>query len=265
MKWLNLLERADYLGSTDPTLETLEAIQRQCLLNIAFENLDIHLGKKIRLDSPGIYQKIVKSKRGGFCYELNELLLQCLTELGFSCTRVEARVNFLDQPKPFAHQTCLVQLDDLWLSDIGFGDSSIVPINLSHGEKQFDGVSWYYVKPDAQGMFEIFHSDDPETEANSWTSVLSVNPTPQPWTAFKKMCIYTQTSPESIFTQQRLCTRLTQDGRITLAGNTLKIRHASNISEEAVSEENYSAVLAELFDIHLDKHEWIKLEVETRS
>ena len=257
MKWLNLLERANYEESTDPTLETLMAIQQQCMLTIPFENLDIHLGRKIELDGPRIYKKVIKSNRGGFCYELNELLLQCLTELGFSCTRIEARVNFIDNPAPFDHQTCLIQLDELWLSDISFGDSSFVPLRLNYTEPQSDGTCWYRVKPTSNGMYEIFQSEDSSPDADTWKSLLTLNPTPQPWSAFNERCLYHQSSAESHFPRKRLCSRRTEKGRITLTGNTLKTRIGNITSDEPVSEADYTRVLAELFGVHLDKPDWI--------
>jgi len=261
MKWLNLLERADYFDATDTSLSTLAAIQRQCMLNIPFENLDIHLGRLIKLDGAKVYQKIVKDNRGGFCFELNELLLQCLTELGFSCTRVEARVNIpdsvADTPKSFSHQVCLVQLDDLWLSDIGFGDSSCIPLNLNSSASQYDGEKYYRVIQRNNGMFEILCCDTATEEPGLWVSLKTANPTPQPWQAFSEMCTYHQTSPVSFFPKKRLCTKKTESGRITLTGNTLKTRINGVTKDEAIEEAQYTQVLAELFAIHLDNPEWV--------
>lgn len=261
MKWLNLLERADYNEATDPSLSTLAAIQRQCMLNIPFENLDIHLGKIIKLDGARVYQKIVKNSRGGFCFELNELLLQCLTELDFSCTRVEARVaipdGVMDTPKAFSHQVSLVQLDDLWLTDIGFGDSSIIPLNLNSSQSQYDGENYYRVTEHSNGMFEILCSDTPAEDSDLWVSLLTVNPRPQPWLAFSEMCTYHQTSPNSFFPKKRLCTKRTENGRITLTGNSLKTRIDGVTTDEFIEESRYTQVLEDLFNIHIDKPEWI--------
>jgi len=262
MKWLNLLERADYQEATDHSLSSLAAIQRQCMLNIPFENLDIHLGIPIKLDSARVYKKVVKNNRGGFCYELNELLLQCLTEIGFSCTRVEAEVNLpgneSDKPQPFSHQTCLIQLDDLWLSDIAFGDSSLIPLNLDITTNQYDGEKYYRVKQRSNGMFEILCSDTATDDQDLWTSLITVNPTPQPWMAFSEMCSYHQTSPFSLFPKKRLCTKKTEGGRITLTGNTLITQINGVSTKEPVEEALYTQVLADLFAIHLDKPDWIR-------
>lgn len=257
MKWLNLLERADYHGSTEATLETLTAIQQSCMLAIPFENLDIHLDKKIELDHPRVYKKIVKANRGGFCYELNELFLQCLTEIGFSCTRVEAKVNTIENPQAFSHQTCLVQLEELWWSDIGFGDSSFIPVNLNNTEVQGDESSCYRVTHTENGMFEIFFSKQGADNQDAWHSLLTINPTPQPWSAFAEMCKYHQTSTESKFTQKRICSIRTSEGRLTLSGNTLITRNGHEKSEQYIAEADYLNTLETLFGISLDKANWV--------
>ena len=70
-KYLNRIdaEQFDFV----PNLENLKYLQRRHLLNIPFENLDIHWKKPIDLKGESLYQKIVENKRGGFCYELNGL------------------------------------------------------------------------------------------------------------------------------------------------------------------------------------------------
>jgi arylamine N-acetyltransferase len=40
---------------------------------VPFENLDISLGRSILLDEQRIFEKLVRRRRGGFCYERNGL------------------------------------------------------------------------------------------------------------------------------------------------------------------------------------------------
>ena len=58
------------LGGT-PSAEQLRMLHERHLLSVPFENLDIHRGAEIVLDEEQILDKIVSSRRGGFCYELN--------------------------------------------------------------------------------------------------------------------------------------------------------------------------------------------------
>jgi N-hydroxyarylamine O-acetyltransferase len=63
---------------------------------------------------------------------------------------------------------------------------------------------------------------------------------------------YHQTSPESHFTQNRICSRATPDGRITLSGMKL-IATVNGQREERVltSEDERVSVLREQFGIEL--------------
>ena len=70
----------------------LKLLQRQHLLNVPFENLDIHSKQAIVLDTEKFYRKIVNNNRGGFCYELNGLFNELLRELGFETRILSARV-----------------------------------------------------------------------------------------------------------------------------------------------------------------------------
>jgi hypothetical protein len=83
--------------------------------------LDIHYGKQITLRSKYIYKKVVEKKRGGFCYELNLLFHGLLRELGFESRIIAARI-FDSQGvigPAFDHMCLLVELEQLWLVDVG--------------------------------------------------------------------------------------------------------------------------------------------------
>jgi len=56
-----------------------------------------------------------------------------------------------------------------------------------------------------------------------WLPRFVFSSTPRQLQEFSAMCAYHQTSPESIFMKQRLCTLPTATGRITLAGSQLSI------------------------------------------
>ncbi|MGH3164340.1 MAG: arylamine N-acetyltransferase, partial [Trebonia sp.] len=52
-------------------LQALRDLQMAHLLTVPFENLSIHLGEPIVLDQAALVDKVVRMRRGGFCYELN--------------------------------------------------------------------------------------------------------------------------------------------------------------------------------------------------
>ena len=53
------LDRIGYQGPREPTADTLRQLHRAHLLTVAFENLDIQLGRSIVLSLPLLYDKVV--------------------------------------------------------------------------------------------------------------------------------------------------------------------------------------------------------------
>jgi N-hydroxyarylamine O-acetyltransferase len=67
------------------------------------------------------------------------------------------------------------------------------------------------------------------------------------------MCHYHQTSPESVFTQRRLVTIATKEGRITLNDMLLTITKGGKIEESVLtSEDEYYENLKQYFGIEID-------------
>lgn len=131
----------------------LHAIQRQHRLTIPFENLDIRLGRGISLDPDHVFEKLVHRRRGGYCFEQNQLLLRALRALGFEARPLLARVwlKTTDVP-PRTHMLNLVDLDgQRWIADAGFSGSYTPPIRL------FDRSE--AAAPDGAG-FRLLQSDD---------------------------------------------------------------------------------------------------------
>ena len=85
------LERIGYQGSRAPTLDVLNAISLAHTSAIPFENLDVLLERPIALDPVSLFDKLVRQRRGGYCFEQNGLLLLVLEALGFQATPISAQ------------------------------------------------------------------------------------------------------------------------------------------------------------------------------
>jgi N-hydroxyarylamine O-acetyltransferase len=124
--------RVRYEGPRAPTLETLRAIQLLHPEAIAFENLNPLLGLPVRLDIESLQQKLIHSRRGGYCFEQNGVLLHALLALGFRVTGLAARVVW-NQPDPSlmtprSHMVLKVELEEgTYIADVGFGLSPTAP------------------------------------------------------------------------------------------------------------------------------------------
>lgn len=242
------LRRINYNGPLEPTISTLHALNYAHMLSVPFENLDIPFGRRIVLDEASLFEKIVSCKRGGFCYELNGLFAALLSELGFNVQRLSARVaNAQGGFGPeFDHMTLLVQLEERWLVDVGFGDSFRLPLRLDARGNQAQGGDLYRITGEGDNMVYQRMKD------NTWHPQYVFHLQPYALADFIDGCNYAQTSPESSFTQRRVCSRATPQGRITLSDRKLIITtNGSREERELDKEAEVEAVLLKEFGIAL--------------
>jgi N-hydroxyarylamine O-acetyltransferase len=242
------LDRIGYDGPLDATPDTLRRLHHAHLLAVPYENLDIHLGRPIVLDVDRLFDKVVRRRRGGFCYELNGLFAWLLGELGFDVAMVSARVaNERGELSPeFDHMALLVRLDRTWLADVGFGTSSREPLALGDaGEQEWDGVA-YSTARDGDGWLMVGR------DANGARPQYRFTELARRLDEYEPMCRYHQTSPESHFTRKRICSRATPDGRLTLSDTRLiATRGAERSERELADEAEYAATLRELFGVEI--------------
>ncbi|MBB6049392.1 arylamine N-acetyltransferase family protein [Armatimonas rosea] len=140
------LARIGYDGPRTVCGETLAALQLAHATHIPFENLDVLLGQRIALDSESLQAKLVTARRGGYCFEQNTLLLHALESLGFTVTRLLARVRYRSVTlRPRTHLLLRVELEGtVWLVDVGFGSEGLLqPLPLVEGQPQTHG-DWHY-------------------------------------------------------------------------------------------------------------------------
>ena len=245
------LRRINYTGPTEPTARTLRELHVAHLLAVPFENLDIHLGRAIVLDEEKLLSKIVKQRRGGFCYELNGAFAALLRELGFEVAMLSAGVARAEGgfDPPFDHMTLMVRLEERWLADVGFGDSFREPLLLdSRNEQTQNGEAYRLV--DVSDEHLILE----RREAETWKPQYRFTLQPYPLSDFAEMCRYHQTSPESPFTQRRTCSIATPEGRITVTGMRLITTVRGERDERELSgPAEYANTLREHFSVTLDE------------
>lgn len=227
------LGRIAYSGTTNPNQVALSALHLAHLRAVPFENLDIHWQRPIHLDQAALYDKIVRQRRGGFCYELNGLFAWLLSRLGFAVTLLSARVFSSGQPGPeFDHLALLVHLDEDWLVDVGFGDSFLQPLRFQMGAEQAQANGRYRLEQ--HGAEITLYRQQPEGE---WEAQYLFSTQPRQLPEFAAMCHYHQTSPDSSFTRRRVCTLATADGRITLSDQRLIVTSNGQRQETAVADD----------------------------
>jgi N-hydroxyarylamine O-acetyltransferase len=249
----NYLARINYNGSRDVNAETLRALQVAHLLSVPFENLSIHAGEPIVLDEDALYTKIVDQRRGGFCYECNGLFAGLLRALGFDVAMLAAGVARPDGSfgPIFDHMALMVRLNERWLVDVGFGDSFLEPLLLDTREDQVEGTRTFRLI-DAGDHVVLMRCHDGE----DWQAQYRFTLQPYAFPDYEEMCRYHQTSPDSHFTKNLICSRVTADGRITLSDMRFITTHGPERLRDEItlsSREDYDRVLHEQFGISMKK------------
>ncbi len=245
--------RINYRGSLATTAETLRGLQVAHLLAVPFENLSIHIGQPIVLEDEALFAKIVGRRRGGFCYEANGLFAALLRAMGFDVAMLSAGVANAEGGfgPDFDHMALMVTLDERWLVDVGFGDSFREPLLLDERGEQAQGSRAYKIVPD--GAHLILMQRDDADGAGGWKAQYRFTLQPHEYADYAGMCRYHQTSPQSHFTRESVCSLATEGGRVTLSGMRFITTSAGGERRERTlaSEEEYAEILREHFGIRM--------------
>jgi len=231
-----------------PNIAGLKMLQRQHLLNVPFENLDIHWNRPIGVNVNEFYRKIVDHNRGGFCYELNGLFNALLRELGFETRLLSARVAMADGSltPEYDHAAILVIIGEMqYIADVGFGSFAAEPLRFATDIEQTDQAGTFVIRKFDDAYFEVAKEQD-----FGWKSEYIFKPLGHDLSEFAERCEWQQTSPDSHFTKGRLCSLMTDNGRKTLTDDRFILTEGDEKTETpVVSEDEFESVLFSQFGI----------------
>lgn len=202
--------------ATDVGLGALQLAQRQA---IPFENIDVLLGREIRINADSVFAKLVSNRRGGYCFEQNILMASAVTAMGIAVRPVLARVWLnADGTPPLTHMALLATLDeDEWLMDAGFGVGYCPPIRLLNGATAAgpDG-SDYILSHDEQRGWMLERSHKGTVTMQFSFDLAEVFPADIALSNH-----WTSTHPSSRFTNHLIVNRISNDGRVSLTDQKL--------------------------------------------
>ena len=227
----------------------LRTLHRAHQLTVPFENLSIHLGEPISLDEDDLIDKIVRRRRGGFCYELNGAFALLLEALGVQVSRVAARVyGEAGLSPPFDHLALIVRpADDSgpWLADVGFGSHSDYPLRLDARGDQDDPAGRFRLADADAGDIDVLKDDEPQYRIETRErSLADCVPT----------CWWQQTSPLSHFTHSTICSRLTPGGRVSISGRMLiQTEGGTRTEQRLTTDDALLAAYRDHFGVVLDR------------
>jgi N-hydroxyarylamine O-acetyltransferase len=219
-------ERIGYAGPRSPSLAVLNSITAAHAETIPFENLDVLLGRPISLDPTAIFEKLVTSRRGGYCFEQNALLGRALSELGFDVAYLSGRVRVgraRSVIPPRTHLFLRVELDQSYLTDVGVGALSLTQA-LALDERGEQRTPHEPRRIVADGVV-YFHQ---ALLAEGWSDVCEFTLERMPAIDQEIANWYTSAHPNSQFRNRLLVARaLGGGGRAVLLNDQLKLRNAS--------------------------------------
>ncbi|GII81467.1 arylamine N-acetyltransferase [Sphaerisporangium rufum] len=158
------LDRIGRPAPAAPTAETLRLLHRAHVEAVPFENIDVFLGRELRLDPAGLQAKM-RPGRGGYCYEQNLLFGAVLERLGHRVERQLARVRIgADRVRPRTHAMLVVHADGgRWLADVGFGAEGLLePLPLVGGATVTVGArTWDLTHHDGDWVLRAVRPDGP--------------------------------------------------------------------------------------------------------
>lgn len=256
------LNRIGFTGQFNkPDLDSLFTIHKLHVMSAPFENFSVHNGEKNSMDLHVIYNKIVKSNRGGWCCENNLLFSWALKEMGYKSTILGGRVfNSLEQdflPND-SHLINLVEIDGKqYIADVSFGMSYQIwyPLELISGKDQpqppgvfrltNNGEKWILQKTGRkQIIVDNGFVDSTLVDKRLTKTLYSLTLTPRDADHFLEMSVMLQTNPDSLFLLKTICSLQTVTGYRALLGSTY--------SEVTFKEDSDSVEMKKILDDEIE-------------
>lgn len=215
------LTRVGYTGPREPTADVLRVLHRAHTGTVPFENLDIVLGRAISLDIDDLQDKIVRDGRGGYCLEHATLFGAVLDRLGFTVTRLNARIAAEDETKirPRTHALLRVEAEGRpWIADVGFGYGVPEPVPLADGAVSEQGPWAYRVERFGAGW--RLRSRE---AGGDWAPLHTFVADPQHWIDYFATNYFVSTHATSPFVGHAIAMRTTDAARTRLRDRELTV------------------------------------------
>jgi N-hydroxyarylamine O-acetyltransferase len=204
------------------------------------------------LDIASLEQKLVRSQRGGYCYEQNLVFEAALKAAGFNVTGIGARVRWNSDPNsplgPKFHMLLKVDLGDgVYLSDVGFGGCMVdAPLRLEIDTEQRTAMGTYRLSK-SDGLFSLEMK-----RPVGWRTMYVFDLEPQLPSDYEMGNWYVSTNPSTPFVSTLVIERVSSDRRYRLVDRrfTVEAREGELVSERTLeSAKELGQVLEEIFEL----------------
>jgi len=241
-----------------PSADALRALQAAHLDRVAYETLDIHLGRPTTVD-PAESAARIAAGRGGYCFHLNGGFALLLESLGYHVVRhramVRSRTRAASPTGELPNHLGLTvhglpsaeNPDGDWLVDVGLGDGPLAPVPLRPGTYRQAPFSYALHRTGTAGGWHLEH--DP---AGGFAGV-DLDAAPARTEDFAASHAELSTSPRSGFVRVVTAQRRGADGVELLRGCVLERVDAGGLTELTLdAPEDWFGALSGVFGLVLD-------------
>jgi N-hydroxyarylamine O-acetyltransferase len=214
--------RIGFRGDPEPNLENLRQLHARHTQTIPFENLDPFLRRPVRLDLASLEQKLIRERRGGYCFEHNLLFGHVLRAMGYSVTNLAARVLW-NQPDDAitarSHMLLRVDIEGRdYIADTGFGSLTLTaPLRLQVGIEQSTPHETFRLMAYGDEFLLQASVDD------VWRTLYRFNLQEQHQPDYEVTSWYLSNHPRSHFVTGLIAARPAPGGRYTLRNTELAV------------------------------------------
>jgi N-hydroxyarylamine O-acetyltransferase len=202
-----------------PDRDGLRAVHRAFLSHIAYDGITAQLGEHAPLHPDALIQRTLATGRGGYCFEINTILLTLLEALGFTMERrqgiVGARGAFAEG-EPTNHLALVATTAEggSYICDAGWGEGPLEPMPLTAGAVAAGPFTWA-VEPEGDGAWWVAQHTWGSTPGFRFAAA------PSPLSAFAPHHARLAATPDSSFVATLVVQQPADDHIVTLRARTL--------------------------------------------
>jgi N-hydroxyarylamine O-acetyltransferase len=245
------LRRIGFSGPPAPTRECLERLIWLHASALPFENIEVLARRVPRLDLDGLQAKMVRQRRGGYCFEQNTLFRHVLAAIGFHVQAMEARIRSgvpADAVTARTHLATRVRLEGAdHLVDVGCGIlAPTAPLALARRDTQRAGSGEYRLV-DVGGELLL-----QQREQAGWKDCYQLLPSVPHAIDCEMGNWFVATWPRSMLAANLLVGRAIDGGRLRLFNRRLSAfqpEHAAPVERDLHTRAEFADVLADGFGL----------------
>ena len=243
--------RIGFTGALAPTHECLVRLIQHHAMAIPFENIEVLAQRVPLLDIDGLQRKMVRQRRGGYCFEQNRLFRGVLQACGFEVHPLEARIRVgvpAEVVTARTHLATRVVLDGVdYLVDVGCGNvAPLAPLRLASRDDQAAGTGLFrFEAVDRDVMLRALTAD-------GWVDGYRILPTAPHAIDCEMGNWFVATHPKSMLGQNLLVARALEDGRLRLFNqrlSTFRPESAAPVEQTLRTRAEFADVFADGFGL----------------